>query len=99
MFRCKPMCEMCGKNEATHFTLERPDTVNHNEIKSNGKWRFVCVDENNYNEFSHIAIKDFFKDPMETVDLMAHYHQKDWMNWKEFMDMMVRFRKAVNGWN
>ncbi len=98
MFNVSPMCEICGKAEATHFALERPDTTDHEQIKREGKWRFVCVDENNYNEFYHISIKEYFKSPMQTVDWMAHIHRKDWMNNDNFMDMIVRFRKATNGW-
>jgi hypothetical protein len=95
MFDKKPMCEICGKKEATHFTLERPDTTDNAVIKMEGKWRFVCQDEDGYNEFTHISIERFFKTPSATVDLMAHTHEKDWMNWDNFMDMIHRFRTAT----
>jgi len=65
MFDKKPMCEICGTKEATHFTLERPDTSNDAIIKAQGKWRFVCKDENDYNEFAYIPIESFFNTPLK----------------------------------
>jgi hypothetical protein len=98
MFRKEPKCEICKKKKATHFTLERPDTTDHEEIKEDGNWRFVCAEEENYNEMYHCSIDDFFKSPIDTVDWMAHLHEKGWMNWDNFMDMIYRFRKETNGY-
>lgn len=95
MFDKKPMCEICGNKKATHFTLERPDTCSDAIIKAEGRWRFVCQHEEDYNEFANISIESFFKSPSATVDWMAHTHEKDWMNWDNFMDMIHRFRKST----
>ena len=99
MFRKKPMCEICKKKEATHFSLERPDTTNHELIKEKGNWKFVCADEEDYNEMYSCLIKEFFKTPIDTVDWMAHLHEKGWMNWNNFMDMIDRFRKDTEGYD
>lgn len=98
MFDQKPMCEICGKQEATHFILETHDNTDDAVIKARGVWRFVCQDEEDYNEFAHIPIDRFFQSPSATVDWMAHSHEKAWMNWDNFMDMIQRFRKATGSY-
>ena len=99
MFRYKPMCEICGKKEATHFSLERPDTTDHLRIKEEGQWRFVCEDEEDYNEMYHVPISKMFESPSETVDWMAHLNEKGWMNWDNFMEMIYRFRRTAFGFD
>lgn len=98
MFKKAPMCEICNAKVATHFSLERPNTTNHELIKEDGIWRFVCADEEDYNEMYHCEIENFFKTPIDTVDWMAHLHEKGWMNWNNFMDMMYRFRKETDSY-
>lgn len=97
MFNKKPMCEVCKKNEAISFSLESEWQPNFESYKRTGKWQFTC-ECNEENEQRHIRIDSFFKNPMETVDSLAHYHQKGFVNWDDFMNMMVRFRKVVYGW-
>lgn len=99
MFRYKPMCEICGKKKASHFTLERPNTSDHLRIKREGKWRFVCEDEVGYNEYYAVSINRMFESPGETVDWMAHLNEKDYMNWDNFMEMIYRFRREAFGFN
>lgn len=98
MFEQKPMCEICGTKEATHFILETSDTTDDAILKVKGKWKFVCQDEDDSNEFTHIPIDRFLKNPSATVDWMAHTHEKAWMNWDNFMDMIHRFRKATGSY-
>jgi len=98
MFRKEPICEICHEKKATHFSLSRPDTTDHKLIKEHGNWRCVCADEEDYNEMSHVSIEDFFKSPIGTADWMAHLHEKGWMNWDNFMDMIYRFRKETNSY-
>lgn len=42
--------------------------------------------------------EDFFRSPAATVDWLAHMHEKAWMDWVDFMDMMYRFRHATNSY-
>lgn len=97
-FNNKPMCEICGKNEAISFSLESEWQSNSKDYKNTGKWQFTC-ECNEKKEQRDINIDEFFKTPSETVDFLAHYHQKEIMNWDNFMDMIVRFRKEINGWS
>ena len=99
MFRYEPMCEICGRKAATHFSLERPNTTDHHRIKEGGVWRFVCEDEENYNEMYYVPIGKMFESPSETVDWMAHLNEKGWMNWDNFMEMIYRFRREAFGFN
>lgn len=99
MFDEKPICEICGTKEATHFTLDRPNNGDFAAMKAEGQWRFVCQDEEDYNEYTHIPIERFFQSSSATVDWMAHLHEKVWMNWSNFMDMIYRFRKATDSFN
>jgi hypothetical protein len=98
MFDKKPMCEICGTKEATHFTLNGPYTGDIAIIKAQGKWKFVCQDEDDYDEFTYIPIESFFKTPSATVDWMAHTHERAWMNWDNFMDMIRRFQEATGSY-
>lgn len=97
MFHKKPMCEICDKKEAISFSLESEWQSNYEDYKHTGKWQFTC-ECNEKKEKRHINIEDFFKSPMETVDQLAHYHEKGFVNWDNFMDMIVRFRKETHGW-
>lgn len=100
MFNYKPMCEICGKKEAISFSLFYRGGTNKfvdDDLKEFGEWKFIC--DCTDDEARYILIKDFFKSPDETVDWMAHTHEKYWINWDRFMDMMRRFRNTVRGYN
>lgn len=97
IFNKKPMCEICKKKEAISFSLQSEWQGSPSNYKHTGKWQFTC-ECNEKKEHRHIVIEDFFKSPSETVDQLAHYHGKEIMNWDNFMDMMIRFRKEINGY-
>ena len=90
MFKQKPICEECGKNEATSFSFFPLDS---DPMK--GEWKFVCdctIESEDY----YIAIKDFLGNPQAAVNWMAHMNKKTWMGWNDFMNMITRFREATN---
>lgn len=93
MFNKKPMCEICNQNEAISFSLQSEWQSNFEHYKQTGTWQFTC-ECNEKKEQRHIDINKFFESPSETVDSMAHFHLKGFVNWDNFMDMIVRFRKA-----
>lgn len=94
MFNNKPMCEVCGEKEAISFSLESKWQDKADKYKETGTWKFTC-ECNEHKEQRYIRIDKFFESPTETVDWMDHYHQKGFVNWDNFMEMMVRFRKAI----
>ena len=82
-----PMCEECGKNPSIAFCcLREPD--------ESLRWVFACTctdqDDYDYVEFSR-----FFGRPSDTADCLANLHEKNWMDWSHFMEMMTRFRNAL----
>lgn len=92
MFNKKPICEVCGKNEATSFSF----IIFDQEIER-GDWKFVCECTRD-NEDYYIEIKDLFATPPKTVDWLAHMHEKPWMDWRNFMEMIKRFRQATDSY-
>ncbi len=96
MFNKKPMCEVCKKKEAISFSLECSWDEFQSDPKHYGVWKFTCECNEN-KEQRYILINKFFESPTETIDWMAHYHLKEFVNWDKFMDMIVRFRKEING--
>lgn len=83
----KPViCEMCHDEEATSFSW----------IK--GDWKF-CGDCTSDTESYYIELNRIFSSSESTVDWLAHMHEKNWMDWKKFMDMMHRFREAADCFN
>jgi hypothetical protein len=91
MFSEKPMCEICVADEATSFSY-----IPDNTSDPTGEWKFVCDCTKEIEDY-YIYIEDFFSIPPVTVDWMAHMHEKNWMDWGDFMDMMTRFKIATNG--
>ena len=88
LFKTTPTCEHCKTNDANSFVLfGRKDDL------SNGKWKYLCGCTPD-SEAYVIELDRFFSKPAATVDWLAHMHEKTWINWKDFMDMMTRFRKA-----
>jgi len=79
------MCEACGEEPATSFSYFQDDEC----------WKFTgdCTTQT---EMYYIELETFFKSPPATVDWLAHMHEKDWMNWKDFMGMMHRFRARTD---
>lgn len=89
-FKKEPKCEKCCIEEATAFVC-----IDGKSPSGIGSWKFCCKctsDEESY----YIPIDNFFSHPAVTVDWLAHMHEKTWMNWNDFMDMITRFRKATN---
>jgi len=90
MFKTKPVCEEYNKSEATSFSL-----ISAGSDSSKDNWKFVC-EYTAENEGYYIIIDDFFANPPEAVDWMAHMQEKSWMDWNNFMEMMSRFRNATD---
>lgn len=89
MFKKTPICEECGKGEAVSFSF-----VGEYSPIGKGHWKFCCeCTESTESRF--IQIDQFFSSPSATVDWMAHMHEKTWMDWNDFMNMMTRFREAT----
>lgn len=89
-FKTAPMCEECKTHEATSFTCilgESPPEKNH--------WRFTCDCTSERDDY-YIQFDRFFANPPAVVDWMAHMHEKLWMDWSDFMEMMTRFRAATD---
>ncbi|MBF0548328.1 MAG: hypothetical protein HQM08_28085 [Candidatus Riflebacteria bacterium] len=91
MFKTKPVCELCGKEEATAFSIVLED---ESKASSKGNWKFVCVCVGQ-KEYYPIPIKNFFDSPASTVDWLAQMHGKPELDGNDFIDMMYRFRKAT----
>ena len=91
VFNKKPICEVCGKKEATIFTATP-------EADSN-QWKFECDEEHEDIAKYYVPIDQYFSTPCATVDWHGHLNEKTWMDWKDFMDMMRRFRQATNCFN
>jgi hypothetical protein len=91
----QPFCEVCGDEPATSFSY-----VNITKTGAPGKGRWVfagaCTTES---ERYYMEFKRIFKSPASTVDWLAHMHEKNWMDWNDFMDMMDRFRAATESFN
>jgi transcription elongation factor Elf1 len=83
-----PKCEVCGKEKAISFSCM---TKTASEITD---WKFcgMCTAES---EKYYIKIDNFFSSPGATVDWLAHMHEKNGMDWKNFMAMIIRFREAT----
>lgn len=80
-----PICEECKEGTATSFSF-------------NERWRFTC-DCTSDNEVYHIRFDHIFDSAPATVDWLAHMHEKNWMDWNDFIEMIYRFRKATNSFN
>jgi hypothetical protein len=83
-----PFCEICEKERATSFS--HFDSPGRN-LKG---WKYCC---NCTSEYEHYPIEfsRFFGNDTEIVDWLAHMHEKGWMDWKDFMDMIHRFRSEM----
>lgn len=84
------ICEVCGKEEATSFSF----FSDHGNWE-NGTWKF-CGGCTSDQEDYYIEFDRFFKTRGATIDWLAHMHEKNWMNWSNFMDMIHRFRQATD---
>lgn len=73
---------MCNMESATSFSLVE------------GEWVF-SGDCTRATERYYVPFDRFFNSPESTVDWLAHLHEKKWMDWKDFADMMDRFREAT----
>ena len=62
-----------------------------------GRWR-ICGNCTSTSEMYYIRFDSFFGSYRSTIDWLAHMHEKDWMNWEDFMNMMDRFREATGSY-
>ncbi len=90
MFNKKPICEVCNKGEAVSFSF-----IEENPTTGEGYWKYCCNCTSEREKY-YIRFENFFDSPASTIDWLAHMHEKTWMSWTDFMDMMNRFRKATN---
>jgi len=89
MFKNDPICEACGQSKAEYFSCFREEDSLH------GNWKYTCQCEAGTKRY-WIPISGFFGSPSETTDWLLQVHQKTWMDWDGFMDMLRRYRKAAN---
>jgi hypothetical protein len=87
-FPKEPVCEYCGQNTAFAFCY----------LGSEIGWKFCC-DCTNARDQYYMRFDSFFNSPASTVDWLAHVHHKSWMDWGNFMDMIVRFRAATGSFS
>jgi hypothetical protein len=90
-FPQEPLCEWCGEDTAYSFSYFKHQPPGR-------QWQFTCECTSD-KETYYVEFDRFFSSPASTTDWLAHLHEKPWMNWKEFMDMIRRFRKATNSFN
>ena len=91
MFTSEPLCEVCGRETATAFVGFR--------IGSDpkvGRWQFTCGRERDAAESESFSIAEFFSSPQAMVDQLAHLQESSRIDWKPFMDMLVRLRAATS---
>lgn len=85
-FKEQPLCEVFENNPAEQFSL----------LKSG--WQYICSCTDKSKRYS-INLHHFFSSPSESINWLAHFDIKVWMDWKDFMSMMRRFREEAFGWN
>jgi len=83
-FEHEAPCELCGKKIATTFAY-------FDDHQPGRHWLFSCQCSDERQDYS-IAIGDFFSNPAATMDGLAQLNKKPWMNWREFVAMLERFR-------
>jgi len=84
------------QEEGEQQEAEGNEQIDPNAAKKTG-WRFcgACM----YEEGTYpIEIDRFFHSPPATVDWIAHLHEKNWMDWRDFADMMDRFRHSTQSY-
>ncbi len=87
-FPKQPVCEQCGQNTAMAFCY----------LGSEEGWKFCCHCTDNLDRY-YVELDRFFKRAASSVDWLAHLQGKHWMDWNNFMDMMVRFRAATQSYS
>jgi hypothetical protein len=88
-----PICEICRKDPAISFSHFPPGS------KGNAQgWLFTCMCTADTEDY-YIKFDSIFSSPASTVDWLAHMHEKSWMNWPNFMDMVDRFREATQSYH
>jgi hypothetical protein len=87
-FPKEPMCEQCGQHSPVAFCYLGPDQG----------WKFCCHCTDNY-DWYYVLLDRFFNSPASTTDWLAHLHGKAWMDWDNFMDMMMRFRSETGSFS
>ena len=83
----KPTCELCSKRPATSFAY-------FDEHQPGRRWLFSCPCSDEKQDYS-VSIDDFFATPAATVDRLTRLNQKTWIDWREFMGMIERFREVT----
>ena len=86
----KPLCEICHRNEATVIVGFR--AVKKPKVS---RWQFTCAEEKATDETESFTIAASFASPYATVDRLAHFQESTRMDWKPFMEMMIRLRAAM----
>ncbi len=83
-FTKTPKCEECGSNPATAFHY----------FHNSKNWKFCCgcAEDSTY----RVDFDRFFSSPASTVDWLAHLDEKNWKNWRSFMEMITRFRTETD---
>jgi hypothetical protein len=85
-----------AREEKEQLEAEGDEPKDPNAAKKKG-WRFcgACMnDEGTY----PIEVDRFFHSAPATVDWIAHLHEKNWMDWRDFADMMDRFRESTQSY-
>jgi len=91
-FPKEPKCQICKIKEATTFVLA-------GQTYDKAKWWFTCIECNVEYEKYYFNIDKFLNSPPSTIDWLSHLHQKNWINWDNFMDMIIKFRKESDSFN
>ena len=83
--KTQPMCEVCRKSPAISFS--------HFKDREPGKrWMFTCMCTSE-KETYYIELGRFYHSSRSAVGWLTHMHEKVWMDWGEFMDMLTRFHE------
>jgi hypothetical protein len=75
---------------------EGDEAADPNGAKKRG-WRFCGACMNEEGTYS-IEVDRFFRSAPTTVDWIAHLNEKTWMDWRDFADMIDRFRASTQSY-
>ncbi|HET8797576.1 MAG TPA: hypothetical protein VFO89_07810 [Thermoanaerobaculia bacterium] len=80
------VCEICDIKTAVAFALIGP-------VGSHGSWKLSCVTCHEDEEYG-IKFTEFFRSPEETIEWLAQLAEKSWIDWADFIRMILRLRGA-----
>jgi predicted NUDIX family NTP pyrophosphohydrolase len=89
MFRSSPLCEVCKRRAATAIVGFRQSGE-----QAVTAWQFTCSAEISDSEAEAFSINEFLASADATVGQLAVLHESGRVDWKSFMDMVVRLRAA-----